>query len=182
MYKLNRADTALVVIDMQEKLAAAMDEEMLEPVLMNSALLAAAFQEMGLPVIETLQYPKGLGETVEDLEPALRIEKMAFSACKVPAFNDFLKNKGIKSVVLIGMEAHICVLQTALDLIDAGYSVHVASDAVISRNDFNWETALDMMQNAGAVITVAETAIFQLLGSAEAKEFKDIQKLMKEEK
>ncbi len=183
MYKLSRKNTALVVIDMQEKLADVMDEDMFDTALRNTAILAESFRIMGLPVIETRQYPKGLGNTVEELrdslEPGLIIEKTAFSACADQRFVGFLKENAVENVILTGMEAHICVLQTALDLIEAGFNVHIAADAVISRNDFNWETGLDMMQNAGVVVSVAETIIYQLIGDSSAKEFKEIQRLMK---
>ncbi len=182
MNKITRNDTALVVIDMQEKLVRAMDEEMLETVVNNVAVLAASLQLMGVPVIETVQNPKGLGNTISDLEelsPALRIEKNEFSICKRPEFGKFLQDKGIKNVILTGMEAHICVLLTAMDLVDAGYNVYIVADAVISRNDFNWETGLDMAQKSGASVTVTETVLYALLGSSEAPEFKDILKLVR---
>lgn len=183
MFKLKKDDTVLVIIDMQERLSEAMDEDMLDTALSNTLLLAKAFNIMNIPVIETLQYPKGLGDIDEGLKGSykavLRVEKTTFSAYEDNKFVEFLEKNSIKNVVLSGMEAHICVLQTALDLLENGYNVHIAADAVISRNDFNWETGLDMAQKAGAVVSVAETVIYQLLGRSDVKEFKDIHKLMK---
>lgn len=183
MFKLKKDDTILVIIDMQEKLSEVMDEDMFDTAVSNTLLLAKAFNIMNIPVIETLQYPKGLGDTAEPLKGSfkavMRIEKTTFSAYGNEKFIEFLEKNSIKNVVIAGMEAHICVLQTALDLLERGYGVHIAADAVISRNDFNWETGLDMAQNAGAVVSVAETVIYQLLGRSDVKEFKDIRKLMK---
>lgn len=183
MFKLKRDDSLLAVIDMQEKLADIMNEDMLETVVANVGILAQGMDLMRIPVAESLQYPKGLGRRLTELDglvkPSLTIEKTSFSLGENEKFMDFLKKKDIKYVILTGMEAHICILQTALDLLEAGYSVHIPADAVISADDFNWETALDMAQNAGAVITVTETVLYQLLGSSEAREFKSVQKLLK---
>lgn len=183
MFKLDRKNTVLVVMDMQEKLSEIMTEEMFDTVALNVGILTQAMSLMNMPIVESLQYPQGLGQRVEELdkmpEPAMIIEKTAFSLCKDNRFMEYLKEMKIKSVILTGMEAHICILQTALDLLESGYSVHIPADAVISANDFNWETGLDMAQSAGAVITVTETAIYQLLQTSEANEFKNIQKLLK---
>lgn len=183
-YKPDRKNTVLLVLDMQEKSAELMDEDMLETTLRNISILSKSFHIMGLPVIETLQSPREFGNLREELrgvlEPQLTIEKTAFSAYAEEKIINFLKDSAIKTVVLTGMEAHISVLQTALDLLEAGFNVHIAADAVISQNDFNWETGLDMMQNAGAVISVAETIIYQLIGDSITKEFKDISRLFQQ--
>lgn len=183
MFKLDKKDTVLVVMDMQEKVAELMNEEMFETVVENVGIITKSAALMDIPIIETLQYPQSLGERVEDLismpPPDLIVDKKSFSACRDESFMKFLKDKKAKSVILVGLEAHICILQTALDLLEAGYSVHIPADAVISVNDFNWETGLDMAQSAGAVITVTETSIYQLLGSSEAEEFKSVHKLLK---
>lgn len=183
MFKLDKKNTVLVVMDMQEKLAELMNEDMLETVVDNVGIMTKSAAFMNIPIVETFQYSKGLGGRMADLEglpkAELTIEKKSFSACGDENFIKFLKDKNAKSVILIGMEAHICILQTALDLLEAGFSVHIPADAVISANDFNWETGLDMAQSAGAVVTVTETAIYQLLGTSEAEEFKNVHKLLK---
>lgn len=183
MFKLDKKSTVLVVMDMQEKLAELMNEDMLETVVDNVGIMTKSASFMGIPIIETFQDSKGLGGRMVDLEglpkAALTIEKKKFSACGDENFMKFLKDKNIKSVILVGMEAHIGILQTALDLLEAGFSVHISADAVISANDFSWETGLDMTQSAGAVITVTETAVYQLLGTSEAEEFKNVHKLLK---
>jgi len=182
MFKLNKEDTALVVIDVQEKLVKAMDEEVYADMLDNTSKLVKGFNVMDAAVVVTVQYKKGLGDTVAELAADIKdesIEKMAFSCCGEPAFDEALKAKGIKTVVLTGMETHVCVLQTALDLIEAGYNVHVAADAVCSRSDLNWQIGLDFMEKAGAVVTCAETVLFQLLGKSGTPEFKEISKIIK---
>jgi nicotinamidase-related amidase len=182
MFKLKNDDTALVVVDVQEKLVKAMDEDIYADLLANTSILVKGFNVLSAPVFATQQYTKGLGETVAELsgdikEPA--IEKATFSCCGEPDFVEKLKANNIKNVVLTGMETHVCVLQTALDLLEAGYNVHVAADSVCSRSDFNWEMGLGMMEKAGAVITCAETVLFQMLGKAGSPEFKEISKLIK---
>ncbi len=183
MYKLDRESTVLLVVDVQTKLAAAMSDEMLDTIVTNIDILATSFHMMGLPVCESLQYPQGLGETLEELsgiiKPHYRFEKREFSCANDEGFNQLLEDEKIKSVVIVGMETHVCVLQTAIDLLQKGYKVHVVSDAVISRNEFNWEIGIDYMQNAGALITVTEVVLFQLLRTSAAKEFKEISNLIK---
>jgi nicotinamidase-related amidase len=181
MFKLTKGDTAVAVIDVQEKLVVAMDEVVYEDMLSNTVKLVKGAKVLGIPVIATQQYTKGLGATVKELAGDIdgHVEKVTFSCCGEPSFNEQLKAKGIKNVVITGMETHVCVLQTVLDLLEAGYNVHVAADAVCSRSDFNWQIALDMMEKAGAVITCAEAVLFMLLGQAGTPEFKEISKLVK---
>ena len=181
MFKLTKEDTAVAVIDVQEKLVVAMDEDVYEDMLSNTVKLVKGARVLGLPVIATQQYTRGLGATVKELAEDIEghVEKVTFSCCGEPSFNEQLKAKGIKNIVIAGMETHVCVLQTVLDLLDAGYNVHVAADAVCSRSEFNWQIALDMMEKAGAVITCAESVLFMLLGQAGTPEFKEISKLVK---
>jgi len=183
MYTLNRENTVLLIVDIQDKLAAAMDDNMLDTVVTNNEILISGFNKMEIPVIESVQYPKGLGDTLSDLKkllkPKYKIEKQTFSCATDNGFIDFLKNNSIKSVVISGMEAHVCILQTAIDLLNLGYAVHIVADAVISRNDFNWEIGIDYMQKAGAMITVTEIVLFQLLKSSTAPEFKYISEAVK---
>lgn len=182
MTKLDRKTTALVVIDIQDRLIKAMPEEAAEKVTDNAARLIKGFNALGAKVLYSQQYTKGLGDTVPTLKELLKgehIEKTSFSCCGVDAFVTALKEGGIKNVVLAGMETHVCVLQTALDLMDAGYGVHVAADAVCSRTRFNWKTGLRFMEKAGAMVTVTETALFQMVGGAGSPEFKEISAIIK---
>jgi len=181
MFKLKKEDTALAVIDVQEKLIVAMDEEIYADMLSNSMKLVKGAKILGMPVVCTQQYTKGLGNTVAELAENIDgyIEKVSFSCCGEDSFVKTLKEKGVKNVVVAGMETHVCVLQTVLDLLSEGFNVHVAADAVCSRSDFNWQVALDMMSQAGAVITCAETVLFMLLEKAGTPEFKEISKLVK---
>lgn len=176
-FQLNRDDAAVLVVDIQERLAAAMTER--ERVIPNVGHLIAAANLLGVPVLLTEQYPKGLGPTVPELraalEPAEPIVKMTFDCCGEPTFLPALEKTDRSAVIVCGMEAHICVLQTVLGLLATGMAVHVAADAVCSRNPENARTALELQRDAGAVITCTETVLFQLLGRAGTPEFKAIQ-------
>jgi len=179
---LNRADAVLVVIDVQERLCRAMDPVVLESLTANTVVLLEAAGELGLPVIATEQYVKGLGETLPVLKDHLRapaLEKMAFSCCGDTSFVEALKATGRKQVIVTGMETHVCVLQTVLELREAGFTVHVVKDAVMSRHKKNWLVGLDAMAAAGAVITCTEAALFQLLKVAGTDEFKKLSKLVR---
>jgi nicotinamidase-related amidase len=175
-------ESVLVVVDVQDRLAAVMEGR--ERVVQRTKLLIEGAKILGLPIILTEQYPKGLGPTVSEirevLPPEVRpVEKLHFSCCGEPAFMDALKKTGRTKVLLAGMETHICVLQTTLCLIAAGYTVHVVSDAVCSRKRSDYEVGLGIAREAGAVVTSAETVLFQLLKKAGTEEFKSISKLVK---
>jgi nicotinamidase-related amidase len=176
-FQLDRDDAVLLVIDIQERLAAAMSER--ERVVANTAHLIAGAKLLGVPVVHTEQYPKGLGPTVPELRaalaPAPAIEKLTFDCCGERSFAPALEQTGRSSVIVCGMETHICVLQTVLGLLAGGLTVHVAADAACSRNPENARLALDMQRDAGAVVTCTETVLFQLLGRAGTPEFKAIQ-------
>ena len=172
----------LVVIDVQEKLCRAMDEKILDRLTGNIGVLQETARELGIPVVVTEQYVKGLGETLLEIkerlaEPAL--EKMTFSCCGDPAFLDKLKALGRRQVIVVGMETHVCVLQTVIELLDAGYSVHLVRDAVMSRRKDNWFVGLETARAAGAVITSTEAALFQLLKVAGTESFKKLSKLVR---
>ena len=136
-----------------------------------------------VPIVFTQQYTRGLGPTVEaiagQLEGITHVEKVSFSCCGEEPFNRTLDSLGRRKVVLTGMETHVCVLQTAVDLLDAGYTIHVPWDAVCSRSDGNRDAGLRFMERAGAVITSSETVAFQILGRAGTPEFKEISSLLK---
>ena len=176
-FQLDRDDAVLLVIDIQERLAVAMADR--ERVVANTGHLIAAAQLLGVPVLLTEQYPKGLGPTVPELRAVLAdtpaVEKTTFDCCGEPTFAPALERTGRSTVIVCGMEAHICVLQTVLGLLATGMSVHVAADAVCSRNPENARTALELQRDAGAAITCTETVLFQLLGRAGTPEFKAIQ-------
>ncbi|MFO0753734.1 MAG: isochorismatase family protein, partial [Thermodesulfovibrionales bacterium] len=135
------------------------------------------------PVILTEQYPKGLGPTVSEireiLPSAAPVEKMSFNCCEEPSFMREIKYIERKTLLLAGMEAHICVLQTCLSLLRDGFTVHVIRDAVCSRTKANWETGLAFMHDAGAVITSTETVLFQVLKKAGTEDFKAISQRIK---
>lgn len=181
-YSLDRNSAVLLVIDIQEKLCRAMDPEVLGQVSCNVTILLEAAKELGIPVLATEQYKRGLGETLPAVGEKLSapaMEKMSFSCCGEEAFAERFRNLQRKQVIVTGMEAHICVLQTVIDLLAQGCNVHVISDAVISRKKKNWKLGLNMAASAGAVVTSTETALFQLLKTAGTEEFKKLSKLVR---
>jgi nicotinamidase-related amidase len=176
--KLDRARTALVVVDVQEAFRPAVLD--FERVAGNVAVLVRGARLLGLPVLVTEQYPKGLGRTVPEvaahLEGVEPIEKVCFSAAQAEGFADELQRD---QVLLCGIETHVCVNQTAEDLLGAGREVHVVQDAVTSRSADNRALGLHKMERAGAVVTSVETALFELLGRAGTPEFKEVQALVR---
>jgi nicotinamidase-related amidase len=181
---LAREQSALVVIDVQERLFPAMDSDHREEVMRNLKVLAAAAQRLELPTLATEQYPKGLGHTLPEMKAALPaglepIEKVAFSCWAVESFRSRLAASGKRQILLGGIEAHVCVLMSALDLLAAGYAVHVVADAVTSRTQANWRLAMDYLRQAGAVVTTTETALFQLLGQADSDAFRELARLIR---
>ena len=177
---LNKEQAALVVIDVQEKLVPAMDERTCGQLIGHISMLVEGFNAMGLPILATEQYPRGLGHTIPELVAATEqncVEKVAFSCAGEPNFIAALEKTGAKQVVLVGMEAHVCVYQTMIDLLDRGYSVHLVRDAICSRFDSDYQNAISMAALMGAVVTTTETALFQLVGVAGGDEFKLVSKL-----
>jgi nicotinamidase-related amidase len=179
---LDRKNSVLLVIDVQDKLCRAMDEKVLEKLTRNISILLEAAGELGLPVVATEQYVKGIGETIPPLkeklsEPAL--EKMTFSCCGEAPFPERLASLGRKQVIVTGMEAHVCVLQTVVELLDAGYHVHLVKDAVMSRRKENWKVGVAAAMTAGAVPTSTEAVLFQLLRIAGSDEFRKLAKLVR---
>ena len=169
--------TALVVIDIQQKLAPAMDPAAGARVLKAARTLLELARLRKWRVVATEQYPQGLGPTLPELVAELGGEaplaKTCFSACGAEGFRDRL-GADTRSAVVIGMEAHVCVLETALDLMAAGVRVFVPWDAVASRREEDRTTALEQLRAAGAVVTSSETLAFQALGKADTPEFKAI--------
>lgn len=176
--KLDRDRTALVVIDIQEAFAKAVPD--FEQVAQASAKLVQGASLLGVPVHVTEQYPKGLGHTVDAVSDYLPdgvdpLEKTEFSACAAEGFD----LDGRDQALVCGIETHVCVNQTVLDLIDRGIEVHLCTDAVGSRTAENRELGLRKAERSGAWLTSVETALFELLGSASADGFKEVQALIK---
>ena len=179
---LDRAKTALVVVDMQEAFRPMIPR--FTELAARVALLIEGAQALNLPVLVTEQYPKGLGRTAveilrrldADTEP---IEKLSFSACGVQDFDTRLREYHVEQVAICGIEAHICVSQTAHDLLALGYQVHVIRDALGTRLERNLEIAIEKLTASGANISSVEMALFELCGGAGTSEFKKIQGLIK---
>jgi len=182
-FVLEPAKAVLIVIDVQERLCAAMDATVLGQLTKNTGILLESANELAVPVIFTEQYVKGLGSTLAALKeraPAASChEKKTFSCCGNEAFINQLKQSGRTQIIITGMETHVCVLQTVLDLLDAGFEVHVVKDAVMSRSSDNRQTAMENMVLAGAVPTCTEAVVFQLLKIAGTDSFKKLSKLVK---
>lgn len=181
-YMLQPERCALVIVDVQERLVKAMNEKVLAGLTENIERLQEVAALFELPVVTTEQYPKGLGHTVERLkERGLGecIEKVSFSCCGEDSFVKRLAELDVESVLLTGMESHVCVYQTALDLLSRGYKVHLIKDAVCSRKKLDYQTALTNMAAAGAVVSTTEMVLFQLVRGADAPQFKAVSKLVK---
>lgn len=181
---LDRDRTVVLVIDVQERLGAAMQQPAFERVVKNTRILIEAAKELGLPLLVTEQYPKGLGPTVSPLKELLNddstpIEKVAFSCGAVKEVARRLFQSGRRQVVVAGMETHVCVFQTVRDLVAGGYAPFVVRDAVLSRTQENHDTGLSLMRDAGATISSTEAVVFDLLGAAGTPEFKKLSPLMK---
>ena len=171
----------LVVIDLQDKLLKVIHES--GRVVKNSVMLIETAKVFSIPVIATLQYAEKLGDCTQDIANALpdasRLNKRTFSCCCSESFNEAIKATGKKQVLICGVEAHICVNQTAHDLLDMGYSVHIAKDAVSSRTVENWNTGIEKMRDSGCVITSTETAMYEIIKDSSTPEFKKILPLVK---
>lgn len=180
---LDPAQCALIVVDIQEKLLPPIFQK--EQLVRNSQLLIRLAAILKIPTVLTTQYSKGLGNTVPEVASLLPdtdpIEKLAFSCFGSDLFCSALKRLpgNRNTVVLCGMESHICVAQTALAALREGYLVHVASDAVSSRTEWNWRVGLERMRAAGAVISSTEMVIYEALGSSGTSAFKDMLKYLK---
>ena len=181
---LSATNTVLIVVDVQEKLVPAIDRG--DRVVWNTRRLIDGSKLFELPIIVTEQYPRGLGPTVPSLTAVLPentpiIEKKSFSAGVVPELLDALrKNENVHKVLLVGVETHVCILQTALDLLSLGYEVHPVADALGSRFADDYNIAIRRLECSGALLTTTESALFQLCRSADAPQFKEISRLARE--
>ena len=179
-YVLIEAEVVLLVIDIQGKLVPAMKYG--EQVIQNTNTLISVAKKLGVPIIVTEQYPKGLGKTVSDvsnnLEGALTYEKTSFSCC-TSEVTSALKGLGRKKIIITGMETHVCVFQTVRDLLANGYQVFVVGNAVCSRTKGNYLNGLSLMSSMGAVVTNTETVFFDLMKQAGTPLFRELSKLIK---
>lgn len=180
--RLRRDDTALLVVDIQERLLPAMADA--AEVLRRSATVARIARTLGVPTFVTEQYPKGLGGSVPELVDALGdayrpIEKTTFSACGDNGVRDELAATQRRSVLLVGIETHVCVLQSALDLLDAGYDVFVVADATSSRRLENRALGLERMRQCGVQLVSTEMLLFEFLRSSKDPAFRTLQNLIR---
>lgn len=182
-------DLVVVVVDLQERLAAVMPDA--ERVIARSLKLARAAALVGAPIVLTRQNPKGLGPVVTQIEQALLdlarggahvigIDKMAFCCAAEPTFEAAIESTGRKQVVLCGMETHICVTQTALAMAGAGYQVQVAADACCSRDGYAHDVALDRLRFAGITVTLAESVMYEAVGVAATDQFRALLQIVKD--
>jgi nicotinamidase-related amidase len=186
---LSRRRAALFVVDIQDRLLPAMPEAALADVMRNAQILIAAAAQLGLPIVVSQQYPRGLGTTARPIEDALaqapavhRFDKLEFSAAAAPAFAALAapgSGLGRDQWLVCGMESHVCVYQTARDLVARGCDVHVCADAVCSRTAANRELGLALIARTGAIPTSTEASVFDLLGRAGSDEFRALSRVIK---
>jgi len=179
---LERGEAMLLVVDVQEKLSLAMQPDALARAVKNAAILVRAAVRLGLPVVASEQYVKGRGPTVpalRELFPEPALEKLEFScgANKLLARKIMLSQR--HQIIVVGMEAHVCVFQTVRDLARGDFSVFVPQDAVVSRTEENRQIGLRLCERAGATLTSTETVLFDLLGVAGTAEFKELSPLIR---
>lgn len=178
--QMSAADTGFLVIDVQEKLLKLIPGN--NRLVANIAFLLDVAKLLNMTIQATEQYPKGLGSTVAELLPRLpdRPDKVAFSSCAVPSVVDAFHRAARPKVVVVGIETHVCVLNTTLDLLNLGFRVYIPVDAVASRFAVDHEFALRRLEQAGAILTTAETCVFEWIGGSQHPKFKDISRLVQE--
>ena len=182
LWKLRRDRAGLLIVDVQEKLIA--HEDRSADVLQTIQMVIKGFRILGLPILVTEQYPKGLGSTVAGIKCLLGdqqhyLTKTTFSCMEDPCIRSEILNTNVSQWVVVGIEAHVCVLQSAKDLIEAKYDVVVLNDAITSRSIDDFSTAIAEMRDCGIRISSCETVLFELLNSSDASEFKKISQLIK---
>lgn len=180
--RITRQNTAGLVIDIQERLFPVMWEK--EKLLNNCRLLIRGLDQLNLPVVVTQQYTRGLGESVDEIRSALPefsyIEKREFSCCDEPSVVAKLEELEAKNVILCGIEAHVCVLQTAIDLKEMGFNPVVVADCISSRKPESLELAMERFRFENIMVTSAESVLFELTRTSGAPEFKAISNLVKQ--
>ncbi|MFA9459211.1 isochorismatase family protein [Thiohalorhabdus methylotrophus] len=177
-------NSVLAVVDIQEKLAPAMNPDVRREVLAGVGVLLQAAETLDVPVIATEQYPKGLGATLPEVSDQFPqnvqvLSKDSFSCCGESAFSGALEATGRSQVVLLGMEAHVCVLQTALELRGAGYTPFVAEDGICSRRADHKENALHRLRSNGVQVANVESILFEWLQQAGTDSFKKLARLIR---
>jgi nicotinamidase-related amidase len=181
-FKLDAEKAVLVVIDIQERLVTAMPQDVYLPMRETVSMLVNGAGLLGIPVVTTEQYPQGIGHTVPELAEACKgtvVEKVSFGCCGEPNFLAALKKLGRTQVILTGMETHVCVYQTVLGLLEDGYHIHLVRDAICSRNKTDFLAGIANAAQAGAVITTAETVLFQMMQKSTHAQFRAVSKLIK---
>jgi nicotinamidase-related amidase len=175
------AETIALVIDIQDKLFPHIDNH--ENLLKNCGLLLSGLNVLDIPVVVTEQYPKGLGSTLKELSKLITdfspIEKLSFSCCGEKKFLEAVQGFGKRNIIICGIETHVCVLQTVMDLIERGYHPVIIEDCVSSRKRSDRETAIKRMAREGVIITTYESILFELCEVAGTDQFKQISKLVK---
>ncbi len=178
---INIEDTLFVIIDVQDRLVTMLNKQ--EPIKKATSILVSSANIMNIPIVLTEQYPQGLGKTILDVisqvDETSIIEKTSFSAMQTPEFAEKLKSYGKKNIVIGGIETHICVYQTVIDLIKEGFNVVVAKDACASRSSDCFKTGIQLMKDAGATISNVEVVLFELLKTSKNPNFKPVQALIK---
>ena len=181
-FKLDAEKAVLVVIDIQERLVTAMPQDVYLPMRETVSMLVNGAGLLGIPVVTTEQYPQGIGHTIPELAEACKgtvVEKVSFGCCGEPNFLSALKKFDRTQVILTGMETHVCVYQTVLGLLEDGYHVHLVRDAICSRNKTDFLAGIANAAQAGAVITTAETVLFQMMQKSTHAQFRAVSKLIK---
>lgn len=179
---LHDDNTLVAIVDMQEPFLRTIFER--ERVITNVSALIQGAMVLRVPLVATTQYAERMGGVIPEIQrllPPLRsaIDKMTFSSYATPSFASEVQRSGRKQILLCGVEAHICVCQTALEMTAAGFQVHVAIDAVSSRSEANWKLGIDKMRQGGVLITSVESALYEMLHEAGTPEFRDILKIIK---
>jgi nicotinamidase-related amidase len=182
---LDREEALLLVVDVQERLVPAIHKDLYPRSLRNMQIMIETAGTLGMPILLTEQYPKGLGGTVPEILTPLtgknfrRIEKVTFSCARDEGFLHAIAGLKRRQVVIVGMETHVCVYQTSVDLVRAGHPVFVLDDAVSSRYLHNYQSGLQSLRDAGCTVFSTETAVFQLLKVAATPEFKKVASLIR---
>jgi hypothetical protein len=179
--RVHKESCSALVIDIQERLFQVMDSR--EEFLHKCIILIEGLKVLKVPLLLTEQYPRGLGSTIGPIRQAVgsasSIEKVAFSCCDEPLFSSSLDRLARKKVIICGIEAHVCVLQTVVDLLERDYEPVVVADCITSRHSGDKDVALDRMRSEGALITTCESILFELTGVSGTDQFKSISRLVK---
>lgn len=179
-----REESILLIVDIQERLCAVMPPDAREMVFRNAGILLQAAERLGIPTFLSEQYPKGLGPTESAVlknlgEQVQRFEKTSFSCCGAEVFGTSLHATNRHQIVLAGMEAHVCVLQSAMECHSTGFEVYVVEDAVCSRNPAHRQNALRRLDNSGVIVTNTESVVFEWLHDSRHEHFKALSALLR---